>query len=116
MGKASNSLGAMQKADLQRQIIETGSPFFKCTLLPEHLRRNRQLPHPFEVMALKPVPDGTEVVVRAGNINQPFAELRNYTACFKNNFATFNDFRLLSCSGRGMYIFCFLYCPLETDT
>ena len=47
------------------------------------------------------VKDGTQVTITAGNDENFSAELRNFTATFKNQVAKFNDLRFVGRSGRG---------------
>ena len=95
------SLAAHGLEASEDKIIKTGSPCFVCTELPPHWRMNKTLPHPFRVLCLGDIPDGTTVTVRAGNDENYFGELRNATAVFKNREAKFNDLRFVGRSGRG---------------
>jgi hypothetical protein len=71
--------------------------------LPPHWRTNKSLPEPFRILSVGPdIPNGTEVVVTAGNQGVPDAQLRNSVATFTNNVAKFNDLRFIGKSGRGM--------------
>ncbi|VDN09877.1 unnamed protein product [Dibothriocephalus latus] len=81
-------------------LMVTGSPHILCSTLPKHWRSNKSLPTPFRVVSLIPVPDGTRVVLTAGNEERPFAELKNAVAIMQNQEARFNDLRFLGRSGR----------------
>lgn len=94
------------------ELVRTGSPNFVCSVLPSHWRSNKTLPVAFKVVALGEVPDGTKVVIKAGNDENCSAELRNNVAYMKNQVAKFNDLRFVGRSGRGESP-CFLY-PLAT--
>lgn len=85
-------------------LVVTGSPHLLCSSLPKHWRSNKSLPTPFRVVSLIPVPDGTRVVLSAGNEERPFAELKNAVAVMQNQEARFNDLRFLGRSGRGELI------------
>ncbi|VDL17514.1 unnamed protein product [Hymenolepis diminuta] len=82
-------------------LVITGSPHLLCSRLPKHWRSNKSLPTPFRVVSLIPVPDGTRVLLSAGNEERPFAELKNAIAVMQNQEARFNDLRFLGRSGRG---------------
>ncbi|NP_001092122.1 runt-related transcription factor 2 [Takifugu rubripes] len=87
---------------IPRGLVQTDSPNFLCTSLPQHWRCNKTLPRPFTVFALgNDVPDGVVVTVMAGNEENSSAELRNATATMKQGFAHFNDLRFIGRSGRG---------------
>lgn len=76
-----------------------------CSGLPSHWRSNKTLPVAFKVVCLSgDIPDGTMVVVRAGNDENFNAELRNYQAPMKNQVAKFNDLRFVGRSGRGEFL------------
>lgn len=83
------------------ELIRTGNPYFLCSSLPSHWRSNKTLPTAFKVVALGDTPDGTMVTIKAGNDENPCAELRNATAIMKNQIAKFNDLRFVGRSGRG---------------
>lgn len=83
------------------ELVQTGSPAILCSTLPTHWRSNKGLPVPFKVVTLDEIPDGTEVVVKAGNDENPSAELKNGSAHMKNGVAKFNDLRFVGRSGRG---------------
>lgn len=85
------------------KLVETGSPLILCTLLPTHWRSNKRLACTFKVITLDPdIPNGTEVVVTAGNQINDHAELYNNTALIKNSIAEFHDLRFVGDgSGRG---------------
>ena len=83
------------------ELVRTNSPNFVCTILPSHWRCNKTLPVPFKVLSLSDVPDGTKVLLTAGNDENSAAELRNASATFKNQVARFNDLRFVGRSGRG---------------
>ena len=88
-------------AEYPGELVRTNSPNFVCTILPSHWRCNKTLPLPFKVLSLSDVPDGTKVVLTAGNDENVSAELRNATTTFKNQVARFNDLRFVGRSGRG---------------
>lgn len=84
------------------ELVQTGSPMILCSTLPTHWRSNKSLPCAFKVIALDyDIPDGTEVVISAGNDENCTPELRNNTALIKNGVAKFNDLRFVGRSGRG---------------
>lgn len=84
------------------ELVETGSPLILCTALPAHWRSNKCLPYAFNVIALDPeIPDGTEVLITAGNNTNNKAELRNNATIIKNGVAEFKDLRFVGRSGRG---------------
>ena len=87
------------------ELVRTGSPNFVCSVLPSHWRSNKTLPVAFKVVALGEVPDGTKVVIKAGNDENCSAELRNNVAYMKNQVAKFNDLRFVGRSGRGKATF-----------
>ena len=83
-------------------LVQTGSPMILCSALPIHWRSNKSLPCAFKVIALDyDIPDGTEVIITAGNDENYNPELRNNTALIKNGVAKFNDLRFVGRSGRG---------------
>ncbi|XP_068183674.1 runt-related transcription factor 2 [Antennarius striatus] len=85
-----------------RGLVQTDSPNFLCSSLPQHWRCNKTLPTAFTVVALgNDVPDGVVVTVMAGNEDNSSAELRNATATMKQGYAHFNDLRFIGRSGRG---------------
>ncbi|XP_045920837.1 runt-related transcription factor 3-like [Micropterus dolomieu] len=85
-----------------RGLVQTDSPNFLCSGLPQHWRCNKTLPRTFTVVALgNDVPDGVAVTVMAGNEENSSAELRNATATMKQGYAHFNDLRFIGRSGRG---------------
>ncbi|XP_054456345.1 runt-related transcription factor 3-like [Anoplopoma fimbria] len=85
-----------------RGLVQTDSPNFLCSSLPQHWRCNKTLPRAFTVVALgNDVPDGVVVTVMAGNDDNNSAELRNATATMKQGYAHFNDLRFIGRSGRG---------------
>ncbi|XP_041802937.1 RUNX family transcription factor 2a [Chelmon rostratus] len=85
-----------------RGLVQTDSPNFLCSSLPQHWRCNKTLPRAFTVVALgDDVPDGVAVTVMAGNEDNSSAELRNATATMKHGYAHFNDLRFIGRSGRG---------------
>lgn len=85
------------------ELVRTGNPYFLCSALPSHWRSNKTLPAAFKVVALGDVVDGTAVTIKAGNDENPCAELRNATAVMKNRVAKFNDLRFVGRSGRGRW-------------
>ncbi|KAG8000339.1 Runt-related transcription factor 1, partial [Nibea albiflora] len=77
-----------------RGLVQTDSPNFLCSSLPQHWRCNKTLPRAFTVVAMgNDVPDGVVVTVMAGNEDNSSAELRNATATMKQGYAHFNDLR-----------------------
>ncbi|XP_023249263.1 runt-related transcription factor 3-like [Seriola lalandi dorsalis] len=85
-----------------RCLVQTDSPNFLCSSLPQHWRCNKTLPRTFTVVALgDDVPDGVVVTVMAGNDDNSSVELRNATATMKQGCAQFNDLRFIGRSGRG---------------
>lgn len=85
-----------------RGLVQTDSPNFVCSGLPQHWRCNKSLPRTFTVVALgNDVPDGVLVTLMAGNDDNCCAELRNATATMKHGSAHFSDLRFLGRSGRG---------------
>ncbi|XP_071782266.2 runt-related transcription factor 2 [Centroberyx gerrardi] len=85
-----------------RGLVQTDSPNFLCSSLPQHWRCNKTLPRAFSVIALgDDVADGVVVMVMAGNDDNSSAELRNATATMKQGHAHFNDLRFIGRSGRG---------------
>ncbi|XP_034041316.1 RUNX family transcription factor 2a [Thalassophryne amazonica] len=87
---------------LPRGLVQTDSPNFLCSSLPQHWRCNKTLPRTFTVVAVgNDVPDGVVVTVMAGNDDNSSAELRNATATMKQGYAHFNDLRFVGRSGRG---------------
>ncbi|XP_040906155.1 RUNX family transcription factor 2a [Toxotes jaculatrix] len=87
---------------LPRGLVQTDSPNFLCSSLPQHWRCNKTLPRAFTVVALgNDVPDGVVVTVMAGNDDNSSAELRNATSTMKQGFAQFSDLRFIGRSGRG---------------
>lgn len=84
------------------ELVQTGSPMIFCSILPSHWRSNKSLPCAFKVIALDyEIPDGTEVIIAAGNDENFNPELRNNTAQLKSGVAKFNDLRFVGRSGRG---------------
>lgn len=83
------------------ELVNTGNPYFLCSALPNHWRSNKTLPSAFKVIALNDIADGTIVTIKAGNDENPCADLRNATAVMKNRVAKFNDLRFVGRSGRG---------------
>lgn len=61
------------------------------------------MPTPFIVLALHPVPDGTKVIVAAGNEENCTADVKNNVAEFCSQMARFSDLRFVGKSGRGLY-------------
>uniref|UniRef100_A0A3B3ZAV5 Runt domain-containing protein n=1 Tax=Periophthalmus magnuspinnatus TaxID=409849 RepID=A0A3B3ZAV5_9GOBI len=85
-----------------RGLVQTDSPNFLCSGLPQHWRCNKSLPRGFTVVALgSDVPDGVLVTLMAGNDDNCSAELRNATTTMKHGSAHFTDLRFLGRSGRG---------------
>ena len=97
-------------ADHPGELVRTDSPNFVCSVLPSHWRCNKTLPVPFKVISLTEIPDGTKVILSAGNDDNCAAELRNATAVMKNQVARFNDLRFVGRSGRGVCCVCVCLC------
>ncbi|CAF0756165.1 unnamed protein product [Didymodactylos carnosus] len=77
------------------------NPYFECSSLPNHWRKNKSLR-----FILKPKPNidiksNTRVMILAGNEFNPCASLKNNISWFRNGQAEFNDLRFLGASGRG---------------
>lgn len=88
--------------DCHGELVPTGSPLIFCSTLPPHWRSNKSLPCAFKVIALDyDIPDGTEVVINAGNDENCIPELKNNIAQMKGGVAKFNDLRFVGRSGRG---------------
>ena len=87
--------------DPSETFTRTGSPNVMCSILPTHWRSNKSLPRAFKVVILSEISDGTVVTVRAGNEENYSAELRNNSACLKDQVAKFSDLRFVGRSGRG---------------
>ena len=97
-------------AEYPGELVRTDSPNFVCSVLPSHWRCNKTLPVPFKVLSLSDIPDGTKVVLTAGNDENCAAEVRNNSASMKNQVARFNDLRFVGRSGRGMSNTCSCVC------
>lgn len=83
------------------ELVQTGSPVIFCSPLPNHWRSNKSLQTGFRVVVLDEIPDGTEVVIKAGNDENYCPELRNNISSIKSGVAKFNDLRFVGRSGRG---------------
>lgn len=83
------------------ELITTSNPHLLCTPLPKHWRSNKSLPYQFRVVSLIPIPDGTQVIITAGNEDRPCAELKNPITLMHGHEARFSDLRFLGRSGRG---------------
>lgn len=85
-----------------QELVQTGSPMIFCSILPSHWRSNKSLPCAFKVIAVDyEIPDGTEVIIAAGNDENFNPELKNNRAQMKDGVAKFNDLRFVGRSGRG---------------
>ena len=93
-------------AEYPGELVRTDSPNFVCSVLPSHWRCNKTLPVPFKVLSLSDIPDGTKVILTAGNDENSAAEVRNNSASMKNQVARFNDLRFVGRSGRGVSGMC----------
>ncbi|CAD5207541.1 unnamed protein product [Bursaphelenchus okinawaensis] len=83
------------------KFTRTASPEVFCSALPNHWRSNKSLPHPFTVLILYPVPDGTKVTVTAGNEENCCPDIKNNVAEVTQQMARFTDLRFVGKSGRG---------------
>ncbi|CAD5210789.1 unnamed protein product [Bursaphelenchus xylophilus] len=83
------------------KFARTASPEVFCSALPNHWRSNKSLPHPFTVLILYPVPDGTKVTVSAGNEENCSPDIKNNIAEVTQQMARFTDLRFVGKSGRG---------------
>lgn len=96
-----NLLQMLQECHGQ-ELVQTGSPMIFCSTLPSHWRSNKSLPCAFKVIALDcDIPDGTEVIIAAGNDENCMPEMKNNTSQLKGGVAKFNDLRFVGRSGRG---------------
>ena len=83
-------------------IYQTENKHIKCTKLIECIRCKSYLGHSFNVYFDHDyVPEGTRVLIEAGNDNKYDAILKNNQTFVKNSCAEFNDLRFMTCSGRG---------------
>lgn len=92
---------AADTLEVEGPLIATDAPNLLCTRLPNHWRSNKTLPSCFRVVSLDGAADGTEVTLRAGNEDNPCAEVRNNRAVMKGHVAKFSDLRFVGRSGRG---------------
>ena len=92
------------------ELVNTGSPNFVCSALPNHWRSNKTLPVTFKVVCLGDIKDGTKVSIMAGNDENFCSEIRNCVAYMKNRVAKFNDLRFVGRSGRGEPFGLFVRC------
>ncbi|KAF0309621.1 Segmentation protein Runt [Amphibalanus amphitrite] len=92
---------AAQRLESEGTLLATEAPNVLCTRLPGHWRSNKTLPTCFRVVSLDGISDGTEVILRAGNEDNPCAEVRNNRAVMKGQVAKFSDLRFVGRSGRG---------------
>ena len=92
---------AAQRLETEGALLATEAPNLLCTRLPGHWRSNKTLPSCFRVVSLDGISDGTEVILRAGNEDNPCAEVRNNRAVMKGQVAKFSDLRFVGRSGRG---------------
>ena len=100
---------AAQRLETEGALLATEAPNVLCTRLPGHWRSNKTLPSCFRVVSLDGVSDGTEVILRAGNEDNPCAEVRNNRAVMKGQVAKFSDLRFVGRSGRGEWRGVFLF-------
>lgn len=85
------------------QLVPTGSPAIFCSALPSHWRCHKQLLNTFKVIVLdSDIPDGTEVLIAAGNgnVGKFCSHLKNNTAQLKDGVAEFHNLRFAESSGR----------------
>lgn len=77
------------------------NPYFQCSSLPSHWRKNKSLR--FILRAKQPldIKANTRVIILAGNDYNPCATLKNNISWFRDGQAEFNDLRFLGASGRG---------------
>ena len=92
---------AAQRLEAEGTLLATEAPNVLCTRLPGHWRSNKTLPMCFRVVSLDGISDGTEVILRAGNEDNPCAEVRNNRTVMKGQVAKFSDLRFVGRSGRG---------------
>lgn len=83
------------------ELINTDSPNFMCSKLPNHWRCNKSLPNGFVVVCLNKIDDDIEVIVTVGNEENVCGDLKNNITYIKNRVARFNDLRFIGRSGRG---------------
>ncbi|CAF0899121.1 unnamed protein product [Adineta ricciae] len=77
------------------------NPYFECSSLPNHWRKNKSLHFVLRAKNLIEIKPNTRVIVLAGNDFNPCATLKNNVSWFRNGHAEFNDLRFLGASGRG---------------
>lgn len=90
--------------DLQQyhgELVQTSSPIVLCSKLPTHGRRKECLTSLFSVIVLdNEIPNGTEVVITAGNEENCNPRMWNNKAPIENGVAEFLDLCFDGCSGR----------------
>ncbi|CAF0940201.1 unnamed protein product [Rotaria sordida] len=77
------------------------NPYFQCSSLPSHWRKNKSLRFILRTKSDIEVKANTRVVILAGNDYNPCATLKNNISWFRGGQAEFNDLRFLGASGRG---------------
>ena len=70
------------------KFSHTSSPNIFCTNLPSHWRTNKQLPCQFKVVVLSELEDNTKVTVKAGNEENPSAELKGNVVSTRNQLTS----------------------------
>ncbi|CAF4654426.1 unnamed protein product, partial [Rotaria sp. Silwood2] len=77
------------------------NPYFQCSSLPSHWRKNKSLRFILRTKNDIEIKSNTRVVILAGNDYNPCATLKNNISWFRGGQAEFNDLRFLGASGRG---------------
>ncbi|CAF0725707.1 unnamed protein product [Adineta ricciae] len=77
------------------------NPYFQCSSLPSHWRKNKSLRFVLRAKDDVDIKANTRVTILAGNDYNPCAALKNNISWFRGSQAEFNDLRFLGASGRG---------------
>ncbi|CAF3649592.1 unnamed protein product [Adineta steineri] len=77
------------------------NPYFQCSSLPTHWRKNKSLRFIIRAKQQIDIKQNTRVILLAGNDYNPCAALKNNISWFRSGQAEFNDLRFLGASGRG---------------
>ncbi|CAF1256231.1 unnamed protein product [Rotaria sp. Silwood1] len=77
------------------------NPYFQCSSLPSHWRKNKSLRFILRTKNDIEIKANTRVIILAGNEYNPCATLKNNISWFRGGQAEFNDLRFLGASGRG---------------
>ncbi|UJR33707.1 hypothetical protein I4U23_021136 [Adineta vaga] len=77
------------------------NPYFQCSSLPSHWRKNKSLRFILRAKQDIDIKTNTRVTILAGNDYNPCASLKNNISWFRGGQAEFNDLRFLGASGRG---------------